>query len=346
VIPNECVAPPPRPGASRRGTGAADLVGCSVATTARATIGAVTTAGRMIRVSVIEIPASTSGGAGTLSAGHPVAEFVPGLVDGETVLALASLDGDEASGVALGTASGVVKRVQPEYPANRDEFELITLKDDDRVIGAAYLTGDDAELVFITSDAQLLRFAATSVRPQGRPAGGMAGVRLSDGASAIWFGAIAPRSPGPSAHPSGQPAQRARGHPRGRHGGHGRPARRGNRGGTWRRRVGDHAGGRHGGRGHGVRPFRRPARHRRRVGQGHPLRRVPAKGPSDRRRPLPALPEGEDGLIQAWIGPTPVIGVTESGIVVDLSGMTGRRDGSGNAITRQLAHLGHPFGTS
>ncbi|HXT88455.1 MAG TPA: DNA topoisomerase IV subunit A, partial [Trebonia sp.] len=173
-----------------KGTGAADLVACTLATTARATIGAVTSAGRMIRVSAIEIPVSAIGA--PLSAGHPVAEFVPGLADGETVLALASLDGGEANGVALGTASGVVKRVQPDYPANRDEFELITLKDDDRVIGAAYLTGDDAELVFITSDAQLLRFAANSVRPQGRPAAGMAGIRLSDGVSAIWFGAIGP----------------------------------------------------------------------------------------------------------------------------------------------------------
>jgi DNA gyrase subunit A len=53
--------------------------------------------------------------------------------------------------------------------------------------------------------------------------------------------------------------------------------------------------------------------------------------------------KGEDGLIRAWLGPAPVIGVTESGVVVDLSGMTGKRDGSGNAITRQLAFLGHPF---
>ena len=145
-----------------KGTGAGDLVACSLATTARATIGAVTSAGRMIRVSVIEIPVSALGAA--LSAGHPVEEFVPGLGDGETVLALASLDGGDANGVALGTASGVVKRVQPDYPANRDEFELITLKDDDRVIGATYLTGDDAELVFITSDAQLLRFAALNLK--------------------------------------------------------------------------------------------------------------------------------------------------------------------------------------
>ena len=58
-----------------RGVTAADLVACSVATTARATIGAVTSAGRMIRVSVIEIPAAQSSAAGALSAGHPVAEF-------------------------------------------------------------------------------------------------------------------------------------------------------------------------------------------------------------------------------------------------------------------------------
>ena len=83
----------------------------------------------------------------------------------------------------------------PEYPANRDEFELITLKDGDRVIGAVHLAGDDTELVFIASDAQLLRFPASAVRPQGRQAGGMAGIRLSDGATAIWFGAPARGGP-------------------------------------------------------------------------------------------------------------------------------------------------------
>src|SRR5580704_2530111 len=210
-IPQEDQADPERvrgsapPATSlRAGTGAADLVACSLATRAKATIGAVTSAGRMIRVSVIEIPAAAAGAA--LSAGHPVGEFVPGLADDETVLALASLEGGDANGVALGTASGVVKRVQPDYPANRDEFELITLKDDDRVIGAAYLAGDDAELVFITSDAQLLRFAASSVRPQGRPAAGMAGIRLDGGARVVWFGAAGPAAiaaGGPTAVGSG-----------------------------------------------------------------------------------------------------------------------------------------------
>src|SRR3984885_14507041 len=169
-----------------------DIVASAVSATARGTIGAVTSAGRMIRLSVLEIPSlPPSDVAPSLAGGHPVTEFVTALTPGEKVLALVNVQAADA-GVVLGTASGIVKRVLPEYPANRDEFELITLKDDDQVVGAAQLSGDDAELVFITSDAQLLRFPAAAVRPQGRPAGGMAGIRLDAGASVVWFGALGP----------------------------------------------------------------------------------------------------------------------------------------------------------
>ena len=41
-------------------------------------------------------------------------------------------------------------------------------------------------------DAQLLRFAAGVVRPQGRSAGGMAGIRLTGSASVVFFGAVGP----------------------------------------------------------------------------------------------------------------------------------------------------------
>ena len=277
---------------------AGDIAVTSLATTARATIGAVTTAGRMIRFSVLEIPAATSNAvAGTLENGHPVAEFVPGLADGETVLALAALDGGEASGVALGTASGIVKRVQPEYPANRDEFELITLKDDDRVVGAAYLAGDDAELVFITTDAQLLRFPASVVRPQGRQAAGMAGIRLSDGASVLWFGAIV----------SGAPPE------------------------TVVVTVAGRSGALPGTGGASVKVT--------------PFAEYPPKGRATGGVRCQRFLKGEDGLILAWIGPAPVLAATESGVMVDLSDMQGRRDGSGTALTRQLARLGSSRGS-
>jgi len=79
-----------------------------------------------------------------------VSEFVD-LEKNEKVLALSTLDA-ESLGVALGTASGVVKRVLPDYPSNKDSFELIGLKDGDTVVGAVELAATDDDLVFVTSD--------------------------------------------------------------------------------------------------------------------------------------------------------------------------------------------------
>jgi DNA gyrase subunit A len=169
--------------------GTDDVVASAVASTARGTIGAVTSAGRMVKLNVLEIPAPSVGASvASLSGGAPVTEFLT-LEPSEKVLALTSVESPGA-GLALGTAMGVVKRVQPDYPVTQDEFEVISLREGDRVVGAVQLDDDNADLVFITSDAQLLRFGASSVRPQGRAAGGMAGIRLADGASVIWFGAV------------------------------------------------------------------------------------------------------------------------------------------------------------
>jgi DNA gyrase subunit A len=171
-----------------------DVIVSATPATARGTIGAVTSAGRMIKLSVLELPAlPPSASFPGLAGGSPVGEFVS-LEAGETVVAVASVD-DPMAGLALGTASGVVKRVLPDYPQARDEFEIIGLKDGDRVVGAAQLTSEEQDLVFVASDAQLLRFPASAVRPQGRSAGGMAGIRLAPGASVVWFGAVDPAPP-------------------------------------------------------------------------------------------------------------------------------------------------------
>ncbi len=90
-----------------------------------------------------------------------------------------------------GPPKGVVKRVTTDYPG-RPDFELIGLRDGDSVVGAAEVTDEGQDLVFITSDAQLLHFPASQVRPQGRPAGGMAGVKLAPGQRAVWFGVVDP----------------------------------------------------------------------------------------------------------------------------------------------------------
>lgn len=169
-----------------------DLVFSQVAATARADIGAVTSYGRLLRLSVIDLPQlPDTHAAPNLAGGAPVSEFLSGLEADEKVVCLTSLD-ESGQGLALGTEQGVVKRVVPDYPANKDELEVITLKDGDRIVGAVELRTGEEDLVFITDDAQLLRYPAGQVRPQGRPAGGMAGIKLSDNAKVIHFSAVDP----------------------------------------------------------------------------------------------------------------------------------------------------------
>src|SRR5487761_734685 len=178
----------PAPGGQRS---AHDVIVSAVPATARGTIAVVTSAGRMIKLGVLELPAlPPSAHSPGLAGGAPAGEFVS-LPRGETVVGLATVDAAGA-GLALGTAGGVVKRVTPDYPQTATEFEVIALRDGDRVVGAVQLASEEQDLVFISSDAQLLRFGASSVRPQGRSAGGMAGIRLYAGAVVTWFGAAGP----------------------------------------------------------------------------------------------------------------------------------------------------------
>ena len=172
-----------------------DAIVSAVASTARGTIGVVTSQGRLIRLGVLELPAlPPSAHSPGLAGGAPVSEFLS-LRPGEAVVGLAAADGSgpgAGAGLALGTAGGVVKRVAPDYPQNATEFEVVALKDGDRVVAAVQLADEAQDLVFVTSDAQLLRFGAAAVRPQGRSAAGMAGIRLAPRASVVWFGAVDP----------------------------------------------------------------------------------------------------------------------------------------------------------
>src|SRR4051794_27588155 len=155
-----------------------DVVVSAVRATARGQVGAVTNLGRLVRLDVLDLPTlPLTANHPQLQGGAPVTEFLP-LESGERVLALTSLDQD-GTGLALGTRAGVVKRVNPELLANRDAWEVVRLADGDEVVGAVELHGGEEELVFITSDAQLLHFPASAVRPQGRSGGGIAGVRLN-----------------------------------------------------------------------------------------------------------------------------------------------------------------------
>lgn len=166
-----------------------DAIVSAVRTTARGQFGLVTSAGRLIRMEALDLPAvPTTANAPNLQGGAPLAEFVS-LDSGERGLALTTLEPDSV-GLAVGTAQGVVKRIQPDHLSNRDSWEVIRLNDGDELVGAVELTTGDEELCFISSDAQLLHFTAGAVRPQGRNGGGMAGIKLGAGVKVTYFGAL------------------------------------------------------------------------------------------------------------------------------------------------------------
>jgi DNA gyrase subunit A len=165
-----------------------DAVRSAVVSTVRGQIGAITSTGRVLRLSPVDVPAVPPA-AVRLDAGVRVTDFLA-LTKGETVVAIVDLSGASSDSLAIGTAQGVVKRVVPGAWPDKPEFVAIGLKPGDHVVGAAQAPESD-DLVFISSNAQLLRFPASVVRAQGLPAGGVAGMALADGASVIWFGSVA-----------------------------------------------------------------------------------------------------------------------------------------------------------
>lgn len=170
--------------------GANDVLRNVVNATARSEIGLVTNFGRLVRASVLELPTlPPTEGAPSLSGGINATDLMD-LAKNERVVGIASLN-DDAPTLALGTKQGVVKRVAQGDFAKAAEWEVINLKAGDEVVAVDSVT-DEQEIVFITSDASLLRYKAANVRPQGRAAGGMAGVKLAPGQVVIFFGVVSP----------------------------------------------------------------------------------------------------------------------------------------------------------
>ena len=165
-----------------------DAILSSVSTTSRSEIGAITTLGRLVRFTPIDLPVVPSNSV-QLGAGARIGDYLSLTNRSERVLTLVSLA--SADPIAVATSTGTVKRLAPGSYPNRPDFEVLTLRSGETLVGAVQAP-DAAELVFITSDAQLLHFPATAVRPQGIGAGGMADINLAKGATLLFFGAVRP----------------------------------------------------------------------------------------------------------------------------------------------------------
>ncbi|MCI5825053.1 MAG: DNA topoisomerase IV subunit A [Arcanobacterium sp.] len=165
-----------------------DAVTAATRTTNRAYIGVLTNYGNVYRLPALDVPAiPLTQAAPSLAGGAAVADMFM-LEKGERVITLVDIS-DGAAPITLATAQGKIKRVNPDDIPTKSPFDTIKLAEGDTVVGAGN-AGDTATLVLITSNAQLLRFSAESVRPQGRSGQGIAGINLAASASVIALGIV------------------------------------------------------------------------------------------------------------------------------------------------------------
>ena len=295
-------------------------------TSTRATYGLVTSAGRLVLAHVVDLPALPASATLSLQGGVQADDLISMTestdpVRGERVVtAIAmeqSADNGENGGdgettaeakplpsLAIGTRNGVVKRWNREAPTTMDSWPVIDVKDGDEVVFAA-VAEDDDRLVFVSSDSSLLTFDAKNVRPQGRTAGGMAGITLAEGAHVMAFNVV----------PAGKVAWTYE---------EGENGLTSGAGAVVLTVAGDEdalPGTENG------------------AAKVTPLEMYPTKGRATGGVRSQRFLKGQNTLILAWVGPYPLHASTSAGSPVELPKPDMRRDGSGVDLASPIAFI-------
>ena len=295
-------------------------------TSTRATYGLVTSAGRLVLAHVVDLPALPASATLSLEGGVQADDLISMTestdpVRGERVVtAIAmeqSADNGENGGdgettaeakplpsLAIGTRNGVVKRWNREAPTTMDSWPVIDVKDGDEVVFAA-VAEDDDRLVFVSSDSSLLTFDAKNVRPQGRTAGGMAGIKLAEGAHVMAFNVV----------PAGKVAWTYE---------EGENGLTSGAGAVVLTVAGDEdalPGTENG------------------AAKVTPLEMYPTKGRATGGVRSQRFLKGQNTLILAWVGPYPLHASTSAGSPVELPKPDMRRDGSGVDLASPIAFI-------
>lgn len=283
-------------------------------TSTRSSYGLVTSAGRLVLAHVVELPKVSADGPLSVTGGVKAEELL-GMTEntdpirGERVIAAIDMpstdDGGQLVPLALGTRNGVVKRWNRESPTTMDSWSVIDLKDDDEVLAAAEARDED-RLVFVSTDSSLLTFEVKNVRPQGRTAGGMAGIRLAEGCSVAAFAVV----------PDGKV--------------------------TWNYEEGEN--GLFSASGAVVLTVAGDSEALPGTENGAakvtPLEMYPTKGRGTGGVRSQRFLKGQDTLILAFVGAYPLHASTQSGAPVELPKPDMRRDGSGTDLSAPIAVVG------
>jgi DNA gyrase subunit A len=132
--------------------------------------------GKLYWLKVYQLPQASRG-----SRGKPIVNLLP-LQEGERISAMLSIkEYEEGKFVFMATSFGTVKKTSLALFSRQRANGIIAvdLDEGDKLVGAA-ITDGARDILLFTTGGKAIRFAEDEVRPMGREAAGVRGVRLSD----------------------------------------------------------------------------------------------------------------------------------------------------------------------
>jgi DNA gyrase subunit A len=152
-------------------------------TSLRQPVLAITASGKLLRATAADLPEVGGRSRGKAANDSFKADR------GDAIVSIVAAEGNP---ILVVTAQGVAKRIDRQVLAElRAGKPVIKLAKSDRVAAAFDVTDGD-DVVFVASDAQALRVAASSISVQGPAAKGVAGMSLRGKARVIAAGAVVP----------------------------------------------------------------------------------------------------------------------------------------------------------
>ncbi len=136
--------------------------------------------GKVFRLNGYEIPE-----AGRTAKGTPIVNLL-NLEPGERIAAVLPLETSKDGYIMMVTRDGVVKKTPVSMFANLKKAGLIALsiRENDELVKVMHTYGDD-KVIIVTQKGKAICFNEDDVRPMGRTAAGVRGIRLGDGDAVI-----------------------------------------------------------------------------------------------------------------------------------------------------------------
>jgi DNA gyrase subunit A len=137
--------------------------------------------GKMYWLKVYQVPQASRG-----SRGKPIVNLLP-LEQGERINAVLPIrEYDEGHFVFMATSGGTVKKTPLKQFSRPRASGIIAvdLRGDDKLVDVA-ITNGEAEILLVASHGKAIRFNEEDVRPMGRGAAGVRGIKLPDGHEVI-----------------------------------------------------------------------------------------------------------------------------------------------------------------